>query len=75
LEICLTNETVAVLTVEKNMIVYQQYDYDRENDSRKLQNSIELCPGKIYFETIDNGVIYYLNGEKHVVHLRVAEQP
>ena len=37
---------------------------------------IELCPGKIYFETNDNGtVIYYLNGEKHVVHLRVAGQP
>lgn len=34
---------------------------------------IALCPGEIYFEEITNDtVIYYLNGTKHVVHIRVA---
>ncbi len=34
---------------------------------------IELCSGEIYFEPINNGTVtYYLNGKKHVVHLRVA---
>lgn len=32
---------------------------------------IELCSGNIYFEAIeDHTVTYYLNGERHVVHLR-----
>ena len=36
---------------------------------------VELCSGTIYFEAIDantNTVTYYLNGAKHVVHLRTA---
>ena len=60
--ICITTENPD----EDNAVVVYRFG-DNEQ--------IELCPGKIYFETIDNGVIYYLNDEKHVVHLRVAEQP
>lgn len=35
---------------------------------------IELCTGEIYFEEITNNTVtYYLNGEKHVVHLRAGK--
>ena len=62
-KICITTENPD----EDNAVVVYRFGDNKQ---------IELCPGKIYFETIDNGtVIYYLNGEKHVVHLRVAEQP
>ncbi len=34
-------------------------------------NAVILCTGNIYFEEIEgNMVTYYLNGTKHVVHLR-----
>ncbi len=39
------------------------------------QKQIVICPGQIFFDRIDsNTVTYYLNDEKHVVHLRVAPQ-
>ena len=41
-------------------------------------NNVELCRGEIYFLEIDdvtNTITYYLNGTKHVVHLRIAPQP
>ena len=39
------------------------------------QEPIQLCPGTISFEAIaQNKVTYYINGEKHVVCLRVAQQ-
>ncbi len=41
-------------------------------------NGVELCRGEIYFLEIDdvtNTITYYLNGMKHVVHLRIAPQP
>ena len=61
-EICITTENPD----EDNAVVVYRF-----GDTKQ----IELCPGKIYFETDNGTVIYYLNGEKHVVHLRVAEQP
>ncbi len=63
-EICITTENPD----EDNAVVVYRFGDNKQ---------IELCPGKIYFETNDNGTVifYYLNGEKHVVHLRVAGQP
>lgn len=37
---------------------------------------VALCPGEIYFEEITNDTVtYYLNGTKHVVHVRIASEP
>lgn len=44
--------------------------YNKENSDEY----IELCTGEIYFEEITNNTVtYYLNGEKHVVHLRAGK--
>ena len=36
-------------------------------------DGVALCPGEIYFEEVTNSTVtYYLNGTKHVVHVRIA---
>jgi prepilin-type N-terminal cleavage/methylation domain-containing protein len=51
---------------QKPAVVYR---YDDANSSRE----IVICPGEIYFEQVNkNTVTYYLNDDKHVVHLRVT---
>ncbi len=48
----------------KSMVVYQNGDAD----------PVALCPGTIYFQENENGTVtYYLNGEEHVVNLRVSK--
>ena len=50
---------------QKPAVVYR---YD-DNSGRE----IVICPGEIYFEQVnENTVTYYLNDDKHVVHLRVT---
>ncbi len=76
LEINMKDETVAMITVEDSMVVYQRYSTeDPATGQRLLQSTIELCPGKIDFKIDKNTVTYVLNDVEHVVHLRVAEQP
>ena len=76
LEINMKDKTVAMITVEDSMVVYQRYSTeDPVTGQRQLQSTIELCPGKIDFKIVNNTVTYVLNDVEHVVHLRVAEQP
>ena len=50
--------------------------YQDENGKVVYRNGskvVELCSGEIYFKEIaTNTVTYYLNGTKHVVHLRTV---
>jgi prepilin-type N-terminal cleavage/methylation domain-containing protein len=75
LAIHMKDKTVAMITVEDSMVVYQRYSTEDPTGQRQLQSTIELCPGKIDFKIVNNTVTYVLNDVKHVVHLRVAEQP
>ena len=71
-----------ITATEDEKVVYQlctvpisEDDDDIEFDNLDFdeRDPIELCSGTISFEQItDDTVIYELNGEKHVVHLRVA---
>lgn len=64
----------ALITTENNTVVYKACTLEDSNLVIS-DKTVELCPGKIIFEnTTTNTVIYYINGEKHVVHLRVAPQ-
>ena len=66
LQITLSNGESAFICTQEGAVVYKIGESDRVT---------ELCPGKIIFEnTTTNTVIYYINGKKHVVHLRVAPQ-
>ena len=45
------------------------------SDAKKpkvVYNGVELCEGEIYFQCDGKTVTYYLNGTRHVVHLRVG---
>lgn len=43
------------------------------NQVKVTYNNVELCNGDIYFGNFENDtVIYYLNGTKHVVRVRIA---
>lgn len=45
---------------------------DSETTTHKvIYNGVELCEGEIYFQCDGKTVTYYLNGTRHVVHLRV----
>ena len=63
---------------DENGTKYEPFLYHTDNGKVVYRNGsreVELCNGTIYFETIDtntNTVTYYLNGAKHVVHLRTA---
>lgn len=64
----------ALITTENNTVVYKACTLE-SGELVISDETVELCPGKIIFEnTATNTVIYYINGEKHVVHLRVAPQ-
>ncbi len=44
-------------------------------DGKVKYNGVDLCDGEIYFELITNNTVtYYLNGTKHVVHLRIEPE-
>ena len=68
----------ALITTEKikgkDQVVYRLCTETSEGTlSLDVRDPVELCSGTISFEQItDDTVIYELNGEKHVVHLRVA---
>ena len=74
LVIKLNGSVCALLTTENNTVVY--ITCTEEGDALvPTGKSVELCPGKIVFEnTASDTVTYYINNEKHVVHLRVAPQ-
>ena len=65
-----------VTTDENNTVVYKTVTKELETDKWIDSDSapIELCPGKITFEKQGNTLTYELNGEEHVVYLRVAPQ-
>ena len=64
----------ALVTTENNTVVYRTWTKENGNWVPS-DRSVELCPGKIVFEdTASDTVTYYINNEKHVVHLRVAPQ-
>ena len=69
-----SNTKCTLLTTENDTVVYKTCTLE----GGKLVisgKSVELCPGKIVFEnTASDTVTYYINNEKHVVHLRVAPQ-
>jgi prepilin-type N-terminal cleavage/methylation domain-containing protein len=59
---------------QKPAVVYRYDDNSGSNSGRE----IVICPGAIYFKVQEDMVTYYLdidmdlNGNKHVVHLRVT---
>ena len=63
-------------TDENNTVVYKTVTKELETGAWIDSDSapIELCPGKITFEKQGNTLTYELNGEEHVVYLRVAPQ-
>lgn len=65
-----------VTTDENNTVVYKTVTKELETGAWIDSDSapIELCPGKITFEKQGNTLTYELNGEEHVVYLRVAPQ-
>ena len=74
LRIIISDTLCAVITTENDTVVYktQTKENDTWVDSEKVT---ELCPGTIEFislENENNTVIYKLNGEKHVLYLRVT---
>ena len=48
-------------------------DNSDAKNPKVVYNDVELCEGEIYFQYDEdtNTVTYYLNGTRHVVHLRV----
>jgi prepilin-type N-terminal cleavage/methylation domain-containing protein len=61
---------------QKPAVVYRYDDNSGSNSGRE----IVICPGAIYFKVQEDMVTYYLdidmdlNGNKHVVHLRVTPE-
>ncbi|MBO5758271.1 MAG: prepilin-type N-terminal cleavage/methylation domain-containing protein [Clostridia bacterium] len=57
---------------QKPVVVYRYAD----NSGSNIVREIVICPGEIYFEQVNekNTVTYYLNDDKHVVHLRVTPE-
>ena len=71
LKITLSEQAVAYIMTQNDTVAYVMKTPD-ENIDRVT----ELCPGTIAFQLSEetDTVTYELNGEKHVVHLRVASQ-
>lgn len=61
------DEEAAIFTNSQDDRQWVQYQYG-------ATAAIDLCPGTISFEMIENNTVtYFLNGEEHVVCLRVAQ--
>ena len=56
---------------EKIVITTITTDDPDATNPKVVYNGVELCEGEIYFQCDGKTVTYYLNGTRHVVHLRV----